>query len=94
MDELTALHLEKMQRRFELENNKEENEPTKNKVSKMSKCVGSQECVGDQESRPSSEWANMGAAHKNPVKSRIPLDLKRSNGGRAPKLTYAQVVAE
>ena len=51
MDELTAIHHEKIQRRFEMESKKGKDEPTKNKVSKMSKCVGSQECVGDHKSR-------------------------------------------
>ena len=91
LDELTAIHNEKMKVRFEIENKKKQNEPTKNK---MSKDVDSQECVGDQESNPESRWANMGAAHKNPNIKRIPLDNKRSNSGRALKLTYAQVVAE
>ena len=84
MDELTALHHEKMQRRFEMENEKKQDESTKNK---MSESVDSQECVGDQ-------WVDMGATHKNPNMTRIPLDGKRSKSGRPLKLTYAQAVAE
>ena len=94
MDELTAIHHEKIQRRFEMENKKREDEPTRNKASKMPKSVGSQECVGDHGKGSMSERANMGAAHKNLTQIRTPRDLKRSKSGRAPKLTYAQVVAE
>jgi len=81
MDELTTIHHEKIQRRFEMENKIREDEPTKNKASKMPKSVGSQECVGDHGKGSMSEQANMGAA-------------QRSKSGRAPKLTYAQVVTE
>ena len=81
MDELTTIHHEKIQRRFEMENKKREDEPTRNKTSKMSKSVGSQECVGDHGKGSMSERANMGAA-------------QRPKSGRAPKLTYAQAVAE
>ena len=52
------------------------------------------EHVGDHGKGSMSERANMGAAHKNLIQIRTPRDLKRSNSGRAPKLTYAQVVAE
>ena len=85
MDELTALHHEKMQRRFEMENEKKQDESTKNK---MSESVDSQECVGDRGSRSNSSWAIVRAANKNPRKNRIPP------GGHARKFTYAQVVAE
>ena len=101
MDKLTAIHHKKMQKRFDMESKKEENEPTKNKAPKMSKGTGSQECVGDHKSGSKFEWANMGAAHNipsevriNPTEIRIPPDLGRSKSGRALKLTYAQAVAE
>ena len=101
VDKLTTIHHIKMQRRFEMESKKEENEPTKNKASKMSKDEGSQECVGDHKSGSKFEWANMGAAYINPrevrinpTEIRIPPDLGRSKSGRALKLTYAQAVAE
>ena len=94
MDELTAIHHEKIQRRFEMENKKREDEPTKNKASKMPKSAGSQECVGNHGKRYMSERANKGAAHKNLIQIRTPRDLKRYESGRAPKLTYAQVVTE
>jgi len=88
VDELTIIHHNKMQRRFEMENDVEVDEPTKNKISKMSRVVDSQECVGDRGSRSNPAWATVRAAHQNPRNNRIPP------GGRAHKPTYAQAVAE
>ena len=92
VDELTIIHQNEMQRQFEMKNNIEVDEPTKNIRSKMSSVVDSQECVGDRgydrEHRHNPSCANMRAAHKNPRNNRIPP------GGRAHKLRYAQAVAE
>ena len=84
-----------------MESKKEEHEPTKNKASKMSKGVGSQECVGDHKLGSTIEQVNMRAARNNPTEVRvnpteirIPPNLGRSKSGRALKLTYAQAVAE
>ena len=81
VDELTAIHHTKMQRRFEMRSDVERGESTENKTSNVSKRVDSQECVGDRGSRSISSWADMRAAHKDPR-------------GRTRKLTYAQAVAE
>ena len=81
VDELTALHNEKMQRRIEMEVSHPSGEPTISKRSHVTNDKGSQECVGDVTKRTNDMWANIRVAHNN----------KR---GQARKPTYAEVTAE
>ena len=84
MDELMAIHEAKMKRRVELVAGEMEDEPTVEKVSKMS-TVDSQECVGEHAKRTNSQWASLRVAHKNTRGQHHKPTIK-------PGVTYARAV--
>ena len=61
VDELTALHNEKMNKKVEMEASRQKNEPSASEHADLS----SQECVGDVPKRSNIMWANIRGAHKN-----------------------------
>ena len=96
VDALMTVHNEKMQKRIELSND----ESTISKKSKMSADKDSQECVGNvrfdlrkkssprsSPKRSNTEWAAIRGAHK------APGIIRRTNSGRAPRRSYAEVAA-
>ena len=97
VDALMATHNEKMQKRIEMSKN---DESTISEKSKTSADRDSQECVGNvrfdlrgksslrsSPKRSNTAWAAIRGAHK------APGIIRRTNSGRAPRRTYAEVAA-
>ena len=86
VDELMAIHAEKMERRFEMVEPRKDSEnecAISAEVSKVSTDGHSQECVGDGSKRSNILWATVRGAHKN---------VRTSKRGQLRKPTYAEML--